>query len=484
MHLGDIEPAAGHARGGREAVRFPQRPLECAVATHGQTRRRTCPPGAGQPEEAVHQVRELLRQERPVAVSVRLVGVETAMHLRHHDGQPQRRDIPLDRRPPQPDGVVVAQSVQQIEHRRLAGRCAAGHADLARCRLRQDHRHRRTQTQRHRKRSHNEAVPRFAFDRGISCRADSRTRLRRRPNTLSLGQCPPARSSRHPPRSTSTPSATSWTFPSSYPPDAVAEAAAVARGPGRAGERCRTRGDSVRHTRSGRLDGPGPGSASEPAKGTGIWFGMRSPTSPRSSRPAARSRPRPGAAAPPSTARTPTPRCTRSNCPRVPPACCRACERPAVLWTIHLDDRGEPTEVDVRRTAITSVAKLNYPAVQIDADAGTPAPVDRAAAGDRQTTAATVAGTQCDQPGHPGFGDRPPTGRAVDAGAPGDPARRAVQRRDQSADRHLRGHDHVERRDRAAPDPAVADQLSRSKRCGKPLRCWAFRGRSRCRPVR
>jgi len=45
-------------------------------------------------------------------------------------------------------------------------------------------------------------------------------------------------------------------------------------------------------------------------------------------------------------------------------------ERPAVLWTIHLDGRGEPTEVDVRRTTITSVAQLNYPAVQSDADAG------------------------------------------------------------------------------------------------------------------
>ncbi len=45
--------------------------------------------------------------------------------------------------------------------------------------------------------------------------------------------------------------------------------------------------------------------------------------------------------------------------------------RPAVLWTIRLDDRGEPTEVDVRRTVVTSVAQLTYPAAQIDADAGT-----------------------------------------------------------------------------------------------------------------
>ncbi len=43
--------------------------------------------------------------------------------------------------------------------------------------------------------------------------------------------------------------------------------------------------------------------------------------------------------------------------------------RPAVLWTMRLDARGEPTEVDVRRAVVTSVAQLSYPAVQADADA-------------------------------------------------------------------------------------------------------------------
>jgi exoribonuclease R len=46
-------------------------------------------------------------------------------------------------------------------------------------------------------------------------------------------------------------------------------------------------------------------------------------------------------------------------------------ERPAVLWTIRLDARGEPVDVDVRRTMVKSVAKLNYPEVQLAADAGT-----------------------------------------------------------------------------------------------------------------
>ncbi len=45
-------------------------------------------------------------------------------------------------------------------------------------------------------------------------------------------------------------------------------------------------------------------------------------------------------------------------------------QRPAVLWTIRLDSSGDPVQVDVRRTAIASVAQLNYPGVQLDADTG------------------------------------------------------------------------------------------------------------------
>ena len=130
-----------------------------------------------------------------------------------------------------------------------------------------------------------------------------------------------------------------------------------------------------------------------PVTGTATWCSTRSPTSPRSSRPAGSWPPKPGGAAPPCTARTPTPRCTRSSCRRVRPACCRESQRPAVLWTIRLDASGEPVEVDVRRTAITSVAQLNYPAVQLDADAGSLHPSIELLPGDRQVAAASGPGS-------------------------------------------------------------------------------------------
>lgn len=48
--------------------------------------------------------------------------------------------------------------------------------------------------------------------------------------------------------------------------------------------------------------------------------------------------------------------------------------RPALLWSIDLDSRGEGVGVDVRRARVRSRAQLNYAGVQRDIDAGTAAP--------------------------------------------------------------------------------------------------------------
>lgn len=49
-------------------------------------------------------------------------------------------------------------------------------------------------------------------------------------------------------------------------------------------------------------------------------------------------------------------------------------DRPAVLWTIDLDAGGNPVEVDVDRALVRSVARLDYPGVAADVEAGTPHP--------------------------------------------------------------------------------------------------------------
>ncbi len=48
--------------------------------------------------------------------------------------------------------------------------------------------------------------------------------------------------------------------------------------------------------------------------------------------------------------------------------------RPAVLWTIDLGRDGEPLAVDLGRALVRSVARLDYPGVQRDLDAGSPHP--------------------------------------------------------------------------------------------------------------
>ncbi|MGH3366764.1 MAG: RNB domain-containing ribonuclease [Nocardioidaceae bacterium] len=66
-----------------------------------------------------------------------------------------------------------------------------------------------------------------------------------------------------------------------------------------------------------------------------------------------------------------------STVPMLPPVLTEAAAsllpdqiRPALLWTIKLDRTGEGTDVDVRRAAVRSRAKLSYQGVQSEIDAG------------------------------------------------------------------------------------------------------------------
>ncbi|NYE38533.1 VacB/RNase II family 3'-5' exoribonuclease [Nocardioides cavernae] len=49
--------------------------------------------------------------------------------------------------------------------------------------------------------------------------------------------------------------------------------------------------------------------------------------------------------------------------------------RPALLWTIQVDETGEGTDVTVERALVRSRAKLSYEQVQADVDAGTASPL-------------------------------------------------------------------------------------------------------------
>ena len=73
-------------------------------------------------------------------------------------------------------------------------------------------------------------------------------------------------------------------------------------------------------------------------------------------------------------------------------------DRPALLWTIDVDDAGEGTEVRVERALVRSRAKLSYAGVQADLDAGRADPVFallREVGSCARSGSGTAAGSAC-----------------------------------------------------------------------------------------
>ena len=127
----------------------------------------------------------------------------------------------------------------------------------------------------------------------------------------------------------------------------------------------------VRHHRPRGLAGPRPGGAHRAAGRRVPACGTRSPTSRRGWRRAARSTTRPATGSRRSTPRT-------AGSPLHPPLLSEGVAsllpdqvRPALLWTIDVDETGEGTDVEVERALVRSRAKLSYEGVQADLDAGT-----------------------------------------------------------------------------------------------------------------
>src|SRR4051794_24590605 len=91
----DIDRARQAGRGS-ESVRLTECPLQRPVAAHRQPGDKAVLPTGRDAKERADQLRQLVRQERPVAAAERLVRVEAAVHLWHDDGQAERRYVPLD----------------------------------------------------------------------------------------------------------------------------------------------------------------------------------------------------------------------------------------------------------------------------------------------------------------------------------------------------------------------------------------------------
>ena len=155
-----------------------------------------------------------------------------------------------------------------------------------------------------------------------------------------------------------------------------------------------------------------------------------------------------------------TPPCTRSSCPRARPACCRNANGRRWCGRCDWTSTASRSTSHVRRTMVMSVAQLAYPAVQADADAGTLHPsiellpeigqLRQQRSQERHAISLDIPDAEIVR------GPR----RPLDPGTARRPGRGAVQRRDQPADRDVRGDDHAARSDRAAAHAAVADPRS------------------------
>ena len=265
-------------------------------------------------------------------------------------------------------------------------------------------------------------------------------------------------------------------IPVGYPPDAVAQAVAVGREPP-APRREPPDIPFVTVDPAGS-QGPGPGRAPGPV---GDGYLVRYAIADVAAFVDARRAARPGDLAPRRDVVQPGPEhpaaSARAVRGRGQPAA-RGAERPAVVWTIELDAVGEP--VDVRRAA--GQGAFGRPA-GLSGGAGRrrrrpPAPVDRAAAGDRPAAAAARPGDR-----HAISLDMPDAEMVRGPDGHWTLELRAVLAVEQcNAEISLltgmcAAPIMLRRRDRAAAHAAAADAPSRSARCAGRPRRWASRGR-------
>ena len=113
--------------------------------------------------------------------------------------------------------------------------------------------------------------------------------------------------------------------------------------------------------------------------------------------------------------------------------------RPALLWTIKVDDTGEGTDVQVERALVRSRAKLSYDAVQADVDAGSESEVIGAAARGRRAPARTRGRARRRLAPAAGAGAGRDRGGSLGAGVPSPHAGGDLERPDLPAHRDGRG---------------------------------------------
>ncbi|MNP45264.1 hypothetical protein D3C76_1391730 [compost metagenome] len=93
-------------------------------------------------KEGAGQSRQLFADELPVFMPVGHIGIEAPVYRRHHHSQSQSGGIALNGGAAQPNGVIVGQTVQEVQRGMFAAPVRRFHADLVLGHLGYDHIHR------------------------------------------------------------------------------------------------------------------------------------------------------------------------------------------------------------------------------------------------------------------------------------------------------------------------------------------------------
>ena len=138
----DNVQGAGQGSPCAKGITGTKRQLPCAVTSHGKSGSQCVFLSVGHTwEKFPADMGQFLGNKCPVPHSVGGIRIKTKMGRRHHHRNAQAADIAFNGRPPLPDRLIIAHSMQQINGFVLSISRSAFHSDLTTGLLGKDHIH-------------------------------------------------------------------------------------------------------------------------------------------------------------------------------------------------------------------------------------------------------------------------------------------------------------------------------------------------------
>ena len=114
-HSGNIHGAAEAGSRG-ETLRIRQRQAHRSITAHAQPGHKSVFRLVAEAKETMHRFRQFLAYIIPIPLSVNLIAIEAVIDCRHDYSEIVGGGIPFHRGSAHPDGVVIAVSMQKVQH--------------------------------------------------------------------------------------------------------------------------------------------------------------------------------------------------------------------------------------------------------------------------------------------------------------------------------------------------------------------------------